>query len=134
MNESHIERLILQYVARPKYQPVKARILARNLDVPKEDHDAFKQLVKRLVRDGKLDYAERHKVKRASSSSAATRSEASSANEVIGKSQRKSGGFGFVRPNDAKPGPRERDVFVRGHQAMDATSGDTVRVLSLIHI
>ena len=125
MNESEIELLVLQYVARPKYQPVKSRILARNLDIPKEQHDEFKQLVKRLVRQGKLDYAEKHKIQRAGGSAS---SSTSTNNEIIGTFQRKAGGFGFVRPKDSKPGSRDRDVYIRAHDTLDATGGDTVRV------
>jgi ribonuclease R len=120
MNESKIEQLVLQYVGRPKYSPVKARILARNLDIPKEQHDAFKRFVKKMVSDGKLAYAENHKLKIGSGKPGA--------NEVTGKFQRKSSGFGFVRPKGAKPGSREGDIYIPARQTLDATSGDIVRV------
>ncbi len=93
MKETKIEQLVLQYVARSNYKPVKARILAKNLEIPKDDQDEFKRFVKRLVRDGKLAYAENHKIKVGSGKSAS-----SQANEVVGKFQRKPAGFGFVRP------------------------------------
>ena len=90
MKESNFEQLVLQYVGRPKYKPVKARILARNLDIPKDQHDDFRRFVKQMVSDGKLAYAENHKI--------LAGTECTGSNEVIGKFQRKTGGFGFVRP------------------------------------
>ena len=120
MTESEMEQLVLQCVSRPRYEPVKARILARNLNLPKDQHDTFKKVVKRLAKQGKLTYAAGHKI------SALDRGTA--ANEVVGKFQRKSAGFGFVRPQGAKPGSRDSDVFIAARQAKDATSGDTVRV------
>lgn len=125
MNESEMERLVLQYVGRPKYKPVKSRILARNLEIPKARHDDFKRFVKQMVRDGKLAYVENHKIQAAGGS---TGDGSAGGNELIGKFQRKSGGFGFVRPRDAPPGSRSKDVYIPAHQALDATSGDLVRV------
>ena len=123
MKETKIEQLVLQYVARSNYKPVKARILAKNLEIPKDDQDEFKRFVKRLVRDGKLAYAENHKIKVGSGKSAS-----SHANEVVGKFQRKPAGFGFVRPEGAKPGSRDGDIYIPARQTRSATSGDKVRV------
>ena len=120
MKESKIEQLVLQYVGRPKYSPVKARILARNLEIPKEQQDDFKRFVKQMVSDGKLIYAENHKI--------ALGNGDPGKNEIVGKFQRKSAGFGFVRPKDAKPGSREGDIYIPARQTRDATTGDTVRV------
>lgn len=120
MKESKFEQLVLQYVSRPKYKPVKARILAKNLEIPKDDVDAFKRLVKQMVSDGKLAYGENHKITAGSGDRGA--------NEVVGKFQRKSAGFGFVRPKDAKPGSRDGDIYIPARQTRDATTGDTVRV------
>ena len=119
MQESEFEQLVLQYVQRAKYTPVKSRILARNLEIPKPQHASFKALVKQMVRDGKLSYGENHKIQPADG--------APSGNEVIGKFQRKAGGFGFIRPRGAKPGSRDSDVYVSARNTLDATSGDLVR-------
>lgn len=123
MKETKIEQLVLQYVARANYKPVKARILAKNLEIPKDDQEEFKRFVKRLVRDGKLAYAENHKIKAGSGDTAS-----SSDNEVVGKFQRKPAGFGFVRPENAKSGSRDGDIYIPVRQTRSATSGDTVRV------
>ena len=125
MKESNFERLVLQYVGRSKYKPVKARILARNLEIPKEQHDEFKRFVKGMVNDGKLAYGENHKIIKGDSSSSSTGPKST---DLIGKFQRKSAGFGFVRPADAKPGSRDGDIYIPARQTRDATTGDTVRV------
>ena len=120
MKESEIEQLVLQYVSRPGYEPVKPRILARNLNVPKELRDDLKKIVKRLVKEGRLSYGRNHHVVAGSGARDG---------EIIGVFQRKSGGFGFVRPQGAKqPTSRDDDIFVPARRTKDATSGDTVRV------
>lgn len=120
MKASKFEQQVLQYVSRPEYKPVKSRILAKNLDIPRDQHDEFKDLVKQMVAEGKLAYAENHKIQASSGSPAA--------NEVIGKFQRKAAGFGFVRPSDSKSGSRDGDIYIPARQTRDATTGDTVRV------
>ena len=125
MKESNFERLVLQYVGRSKYKPVKARILARNLEIPKDQHDDFKRFVKGMVSDGKLAYGENHKIIKGDSNASSSSSKSS---DLVGKFQRKSAGFGFVRPKDAKPGSREGDIYIPARQTKDATTGDTVRV------
>lgn len=122
MKHSDFEQLVLQYVGRPKYKPVKARILAKNMEIPKEQHDDFKRFLKQMVADGKLGYAENHKIRKGDGKDTST------ASSVIGKFQRKAAGFGFVRPDSAKPGSRDGDIYIPARQTRDATTGDTVRV------
>lgn len=125
MKETKIEQLVLQYVGRSKYKPVKARILARNLEIPKDQHDEFKRFVKQMVSDGKLAYAENHKIKIGDGKGS---DGTPGSNEIVGKFQRKSAGFGFVRPEGAKPGSRDGDVYIPARQTRGATTGDIVRV------
>jgi len=47
---------------------------------------------------------------------------------VTGVFRRSSGGHGFVRPLDAPPGDRSHDIYIPAAGALDAVSGDTVRV------
>ena len=47
---------------------------------------------------------------------------------VVGVFRRAAGGYGFVRPLDAAAGDRSTDVHVSAAAALDAASGDTVRV------
>ena len=130
MNENQFEQLVLQYVAKRGYKPVKPRILARNLQIPKEQHDDFKRFVKQMVSDGKLAYGENHKIRPLDATDKAARESigAKRGNEVIGKFQRKAAGFGFVRPEGAKPGSRDGDIYIPARQTRGATTGDKVRV------
>ncbi|MFY8220286.1 MAG: ribonuclease R [Pirellulales bacterium] len=47
---------------------------------------------------------------------------------VIGVFKRAAGGYGFVRPLDAPAGDRSADIHISAHAALDAATGDTVRV------
>jgi ribonuclease R len=47
---------------------------------------------------------------------------------VVGTFKRTAGGFGFVRPLDAPPGDRAQDIHIAAVAALDAATGDTVRV------
>jgi len=47
---------------------------------------------------------------------------------VTGVFRRSAGGHGFVRPLDAPPGDRSQDIHIPAAAALDAVSGDTVRV------
>jgi ribonuclease R len=47
---------------------------------------------------------------------------------VIGVFKRAAGGYGFVRPLDAPAGDRSADIHIAAHAALDAATGDTVRV------
>ena len=49
MKDSTIEQLVLQYVRRPRYEPVKSRILARNLNLPKDRRDDVKKIVESVT-------------------------------------------------------------------------------------
>jgi ribonuclease R len=127
MNESEIEQLVLQHVGRPRYEPAKARILARNLNLPKDEHDLLRQVIKRLIKEGRLSYTAGHRVQGGSGTGSPATASAHSG-ELVGVFQRKSAGFGFVRPPYAKPGSRDDDVFIPARQTKGATTGDTVRV------
>ncbi len=48
--------------------------------------------------------------------------------DVVGVFKRAAGGYGFVRPLDAAVGDRSADIHVAAHAALDASTGDTVRV------
>ena len=56
------------------------------------------------------------------------RSRGRAADDVVGVFRRAAGGYGFVRPLDAAAGDRSGDVHVAANAALDAATGDTVRV------
>lgn len=52
----------------------------------------------------------------------------SRADDVVGVFRRAAGGYGFVRPLEAAVGDRAGDIHISAASALDAATGDTVRV------
>ena len=63
MSPHDLQAAIETLVNQPGYQPVKPRIIARRLGLPKEEATDVRREVKRLVRHGKLVYASNHLVR-----------------------------------------------------------------------
>jgi ribonuclease R len=150
-----LEPLVLAHVLGPKYQPVKPRVIAKQLGLPSEQHKALKLAIRRLVKQGKLSYGSGHQVRkpvvqvpnrRATQPPAQTRCESTRGEthigvaaapprskprqgEIIGTFRRASGGYGFVRPSGAKRGAdKSQDIFIPATRSRDAADGDIVRV------
>src|SRR3954470_9342092 len=58
-----LEPIVLAPVLAAKYQPVKPRVIAKQLDLPSEQHKALKLAIKRLAKAGKLTYGAGHLVR-----------------------------------------------------------------------
>jgi ribonuclease R len=58
-----LEPIVLAHVLGPKYQPVKPRVIAKQLQLPSEQHKALKLAIRRLVKAGKLVYGSGHIVR-----------------------------------------------------------------------
>jgi ribonuclease R len=151
-----LEPLILAHISRPNYQPVKPRVIAKQMKLASEQHRALKLAIKRLVQQGKAAYGNGHLVRPVASragvrkasggrqppdtsphvetsppkkTEAVRNSPAPNKNEIVGKFRRAAGGFGFVRPSGTPSGSdRSFDVFIPEKSARDAASGDLVRV------
>ena len=151
-----LEPIVLAHVLGPNYQPVKPRVIAKQLKVPSEQHKALKLAIRRLVKAGKLVYGAGHIVRkpkgpgvrsqesgvrgqepeargqrtgdRRQESTAAERTLRDGKNVVIGTFRRTSKGFGFVRPQGAKRGDKAGDVYIPASSTMDAADRDVVRV------
>ena len=65
---------------------------------------------------------------RPSRSPGGRRSRGTDRGEVVGSFRRSRQGYGFVRPADAPPGDRDRDIRIPAVATADAADGDTVRV------
>ena len=63
MSPHELQSAIITFVNQPDYQPVKPRVIARRLGLPKEDAADVRRAVKQLVRQGKLSYASNHLVR-----------------------------------------------------------------------
>jgi ribonuclease R len=149
-----LEPVVLAHVLGPKYQPVKPRVIARQLDLPSEQHKALKLAIRRLVKDGKLAYGKGHQVRRPSvpdtnpkrqrgteearragspsyegGDGARTVPATPKKGEILGTFRRASGGYGFVRPTGVKRGSdKSQDIFIPATRSKDAADGDIVRV------
>src|SRR5688500_4080465 len=58
-----LEPTVLAHLLRPNYQPVKPRVIAKQLKLPGEQHRALKLCIKRLVQQGKAAYGSGHLVR-----------------------------------------------------------------------
>src|SRR6187399_2122752 len=149
-----LEPIVLAHVLGPRYQPVKPRVIAKQLKLPSEQHKALKLAIKRLAKAGKVSYGAGHLVRPAAKakvqspmSKAQGRgdrgqetgdktqqsplprdSRRDSKNVVIGTFRRTSRGFGFVRPKGAKRGDKSTDIYIAAGATMDASDRDVVRV------
>lgn len=122
MDELELERAIVDFVRRPAYRPVKPRVIAQQLNVPKSGWADVKKAVKRLVARGEIGYGSNHLVQAAEPGKPKS-------NRIIGVFRRAEGGFGFVRPRGAAGSETEiRDVYIPEDKAGDASSGDVVAV------
>jgi ribonuclease R len=151
-----LEPLVLAHVLREQYQPVKPRVIAKQLKLPSEQHQALKICIRRLVTAGKLSYGSGHIVRPPVSKSNQPKPIVSAPTKIIevrenprseqekksratdkpverglvtGKFRRAAKGFGFVRPlGTARSADRTFDIFIPLKNTLDAASGDVVTV------
>jgi ribonuclease R len=109
---------ILSYVRREGYQPLKLKALARKLEVPNPDYREFRDLVKGLIRQGRLELGKNQTVRQADPHGT-----------VTGVFRGIRAGGGFVRPHiEAGGAGRSEDIYIAKDGAKDAASGDEVLV------
>src|SRR5437762_10582332 len=58
-----LEPIVLAHVLGVKYQPVKPRVIAKQLKLPSEQHKALKFAIRRLAKAGKIVYGAGHLVR-----------------------------------------------------------------------
>ncbi|HLN28769.1 MAG TPA: ribonuclease R [Gemmataceae bacterium] len=112
----NLEEHILTLLARPGYQPVKPKVLARKLGLPDSRYTEFRQTLRRLAQEHRIDFGKNHTVCPLAPHGA-----------IKGVFRRTSSGFGFVRPHavDGRAGP---EILIREGNALDASTGDEVLV------
>jgi ribonuclease R len=113
---SDLPSRIVSAISHPNYHPVKAKALARKLEVPASDYDAFKDAIKELIRQGRLEIGKGNAVRPVKQHGTLT-----------GIFRKTDGGFGFVRPNPTE-GHKFNEVFIPEEAVRDATTGDVVLV------
>lgn len=121
-----LESLLLKYVQRPEYQPVKPRVIAKKLGLSDEEATQLKRVIKRLMQRGKLTWGEKHLVRSADGSS--DKPAKSNTAGIVGVYSRAAGGYGFVRPRGTPNSDRANDVYIPVGRALDAADGDLVAV------
>jgi ribonuclease R len=109
-----MENLILAALGRKNYVPVKPRTLARQAGVPASQFAQFRQVLRDLVKQGRVTFGRNHSVRPVVAQTADT---------VTGIFRRTSSGRGFVRPHDGGG-----EIAVAEERALDATTGDEVLV------
>jgi ribonuclease R len=118
-----LEQALLKHIGQPSYQPVKPRVIAKKLGLSKDQVPKLRQVIKRLVRAGKLAYGSKHLVK------PATASDGKPKNVVVGTFRKAAAGFGFVRPKDLDTAKKlGDDIYIPQKRTSDAADGDLVAV------
>jgi ribonuclease R len=110
------EQLVLATLARKDYKPLKAKALARRLGVTDAAYPEFRQVLRALVKQGKIVFGAQHTIRSAGAQ-----------HTVIGIYRRFSSGVGVVRIG-AVGGQEAVEYFIAQHHALDAISGDEVAV------
>ena len=122
MKNTDLERAILELVGRPGYRPVKSRMIAGRLEVPKDRAAEVKKTIKKLVAEGRLVYGPGRTVEPVEAAKP-------KGNHLVGVFRRMDEGYGFVRPSGTTPADsRASDVYVPAQKTADASSGDLVMV------
>lgn len=156
MKHQDLADAILAHVGRPNYQPVKPRVILKQLKLPADRATDLRRTIKRLAQEGKVQYGAGHIVRPAAATVAATAAPgdkvdakpkssgarlktaadgtqsvattSKNVNQIIGTFRRMEGGFGFVTPRGQVVRDKDQDIYVSERNARDAASGDTVQV------
>jgi ribonuclease R len=107
---------ILAAVARKSYVPLKPKALARKLSVSAKQYGLFRNALRELLKQGRIELARNHSVRAVKPHGT-----------VTGIYRRTGTGTGYVRPHlaDGKSGP---EVMIREADSLDAATGDEVLV------
>jgi ribonuclease R len=107
---------ILAHIRRQGYEPLKLKDLARKLGVPKPEYAAFRDTVKRLIGQGRLELGKNRTIRLPDPHGT-----------VVGVFRANRAGFGFVRPH-VEEGTAWPDIYIAKEHTLDAASGDEVLV------
>ena len=62
IHKNNVREMVLSWVCRDNFEPIKATRLAQQLGIRKADLEDFKALIKKMIKDGELGYAYDHKI------------------------------------------------------------------------
>jgi ribonuclease R len=111
-----LQARIIAAISHPNYHAIKPKALARKLELPKTEYDAFKTALKALIRDGRVEIGKGNAVRPVGPHGTLT-----------GIFRKAAAGFGFVRPNPEE-GHKFTEVFIPEEAIRDAATGDVVMV------
>jgi ribonuclease R len=111
-----LEERILAAVGRKSYQPLKPKALARKLSVPQSQYARFRQALRDLLKQGRLEIGKNHAIRLAAPFGT-----------VTGVFRKAAAGFGFVRPH-AIDGTVGAEIYIPEEHVLDAVTGDEVLV------
>ena len=121
--KDNLEAQLLNIVNAEGYHPVKPKAIAKKLGLDAEGRRLLRRAVKSLVKKGKVRYGANHVVHPLKGEK-----EKRNDREVIGVFQRAAAGFGFVRPDGARPVNGRDDIFIPKDRTSDAAKGDRVKI------
>ena len=111
-----LQKQILTTVTARNYHPIKAKALARKLAITPHAYEAFKEILREMIHQGRLELTKSRTIR-----------PAPAAGTVVGVFRKNHAGFGFVRPHvaGAKQGP---EIYIPVESVGDAATGDEVMV------
>ncbi len=114
--DDHAAR-VLALVEGADYQPLTLKGMARRFEIDDEAYPGFRNIVKRMIKDGKLDLGKDKSLRKA---------EVAAGQIVQGTFRRSAKGFGFVRPD--KSTAKTDQIYIPIDAGRDASTGDEVQV------
>ena len=114
--DDHASR-VLALVAEPEYRGMTLKAMSRHFRIDEDDYAEFRALVKRMVKEGKLDLGKDQSLRKAG---------VASGQQIRGTFRRSSKGFGFVRPE--KTTLKSDQIFIPVDGGRDATTAAEVLV------
>src|SRR5262245_37463677 len=96
-----LEHQILAAVGRKNYKPLKPKALARKLGVPQRQYPVFRQALRELLRQGRLEAGKDHTVRAVPPHGT-----------VTGTFRKTASGTGYVRPRAPDGTPAGPDILI----------------------
>ena len=120
MNTANLEQQVREHVQAANYQPVKPKVIARQLKIPEDRFPELRRTIKKLIKRGDLVYGPKHRVM--------PTARKTSQNGPTGTFQRHPDGYGFVRMPRNEDGTQNPDIYIPRSKTEDAATGDQVRI------
>jgi len=148
MKNPELAERILEHVYRTNYQPVKPKVILRQLDLPEEGYRTLIRTIKRLVQQGQLVYGSNHLVSPQSATEQSPAKARQKAGELGGDNgetgntgqsgqggkfiqgtfRSAAAGYGFVRPVPGGKLTPTDDIFIPASSVGSALDGDLVEL------